>query len=52
MAYTDWFRQRSAAELLQRKTALAAEMRESIEQVYDRQVKTTVQQSSRSSSLP
>jgi len=44
VAYADWFRQRMATELLQRKTALAAEMRKSIEQVPDWQVKTTLQQ--------
>jgi hypothetical protein len=44
VAYADWFRQRMATELFQRKTALAAEMRKSIEQVPDWQVKTTLQQ--------
>jgi hypothetical protein len=44
VAYADWFRQRMATEFLQRKTALAAEMRKSIEQVPDWQVKTTLQQ--------
>jgi hypothetical protein len=44
VAYADWFRRRMATEFLQRRTALATEMRKSIEQVPEWQVKTTLQQ--------
>lgn len=44
IAYASWFRERMATEFLQRKTALVAELRKSIEQVPDWQVKTTLQQ--------
>ncbi len=44
IAYATWFRARMATEFLQRKAALATEMRKSIEQVPDWQVKTTLQQ--------
>jgi len=44
IAYATWFRAKMATEFLQRKAALATEMRKSIEQVPDWQVKTTLQQ--------
>lgn len=44
VAYANWFRRQMANEFLQRKAALATEMRKSIEQVPDWQVKTTLQQ--------
>ena len=44
VAYANWFRRQMASGFLQRKAALATEMRKSIEQVPDRQVKTTLQQ--------
>jgi hypothetical protein len=44
ISYANWFRERMATELLQRKAALATERRKSIEQVPDWQVKTTLQQ--------
>ncbi|HEY1832778.1 MAG TPA: nucleotidyltransferase [Acidimicrobiales bacterium] len=44
VAYANWFRRQMATEFLQRKAALATEMRKSIEQVPDWQVKTTLQQ--------
>lgn len=44
VAYANWFRRQMASEFLQRKAALATEMRKSIEQVPEWQVKTTLQQ--------